>query len=478
MTNLEALLCQANRILEGQSRVAEFTTEAVSFGPQRWLIESPHRRKVAKCGRRSGKTVGVAIALLLAALEQPVVPVLYVTLTRGNAKDIVWRDLLRLNREFGLGFTVREADLELVSPIGVVIQLRGAHTAQEIEKYRGKAFKLVIIDEAQSFPDTVLRPLIQDVIGPTLLDYSGALWLVGTPPPLRRGYFFECYAGKLAAGREIHHWTVRDNERFPARLAGKSVDQILADVRAEFGWTEEDPTYRREYLGEDVEDLEALLFEYIAARNGVAEPEGGEWTNVLALDLGHDDNSALSVEGWRKGDRRVWHRAEWRDNKVDVTDCVNKLVEFRALYRPVSMVIDTGGLGKMIAAEIRRRHQIPVEPAEKNDKPGAIKLWNTAMRKGQYFAAPDSLLVEEFGLVRKDPDALARGKLQELGPHDGGYHGNMTDASLYAWRKCWAHLEKIPEDKPPEYQEPTELTKRLLAEQKRERAALSGLGLV
>jgi hypothetical protein len=458
-------------------RAAEFSADECLFGIQRECNRSKHQRKIKVCGRRSGKTYEDAVDLILGALEPPIVPELYVTLTRGNAKEIIWPDLVRLNTEYSLGFKVKEAALEMISPIGVPIQLRGAHTAAEIEKYRGKKFKKAKIDEAGSFPDRVIRPLIQDVIGPALMDYQGDLTLTGTPPPLRRGFFYERWQARLKEAAQrgckpeelgLFHWTVRENERFPARLRGMSIEEILADIRKEFGWDESNPSYRREYLGEDIEDLEALLFEYQDQRNHYDELPPGRWHYVVALDLGHDDNSALAVLGWPDGHRRVYLVDEWRDNKVDVTDCAEKLREFSDRYKPQGMVIDQGGLGKMIAVEIRRRHSLPVKPADKAQKPAHIKLLNTALRKRELVARRDSFFAEECGLVRKDPEALVEGKLQELPAKKGGYHGNMTDAVLYGWRECNAFWEQEPPERPVGYQEPSDHIKQVIVEQRRE----------
>ena len=436
----------ALRQLAQSRRASEFSAEACSFGPQRAAILSKHKRKVKVCGRRSGKTVGDAIELMLGALEPPIVPEIYITLTRGNAKEILWPELLRLNTDFHLGFAVKEQNLEMISPIGVAIQLRGAHTKQEIEKYRGKKAKKVIIDEAGSFPDRVIRPLVQDVIRPLLTDYDGSLTLTGSPPPVRRGFFWECWKGKLQAGREQHHWTVRENELFPARLAGRSVDAILADILTEFGWTEAHPTFRREYLGGDVEDREALLFEYSEDRNGFVDlPMGGVWRYVLAWDLGYEDNMAVAVLGWQQGSRTVYLVDEWSTNHVDITDAANEVKRLVEIYHPQSMVIDQGALGKLVAEEVRRRHSLPVKPADKAQKGAHIALLNTALRKGEVLARVDSVFAEEAALVRKDPEALSNGgKLQELPASKGGFHGNMTDAVLYGWRECRAYFETLP----------------------------------
>jgi hypothetical protein len=109
------------------------------------------------------------------------------------------------------------------------------------------------------------------------------------------------------------------------------------------------------------------------------------------------------------------------------------------------MVIDEGGLGKLIANEIRRRHKLPVKRAEKTSKGAFIKLFNAALRRGEFRCKSDSVFAEEAGLVRKDFAAMAAsGKLAELPVGKGGYHGNMTDVALYGWRECQAYIEQEP----------------------------------
>jgi hypothetical protein len=441
--------------LRGQSqsrRAAEFSAEAACApGKQLDAVKSTAKRKCKKCGRRAGKSTSDAVELLLDGLQTPIIPELYVTLTRGNAKEILLPILMRMNAEYQLGYR-RVGDADFVSPIGVAIQLRGANDVKDIEKIRGHVFKRAHVDEPGSMPDRIIRPLVVDIIQPTLMDYQGPLVLSGTPPPLRHGYFYDCYAGKLKANWEQHHWTVRDNERFPARMRGLDIEEILAEIRRENGWEADDPTYQREYEGLDVEDRKSLLFDYKAGFNDYEALPVGEWCYVLAWDLGtgsdnqaeakEGDPMALGVLGWRRHSPIVYLVEEWGETNGDITSAAEKAAELAAHYHPQSMVIDQGGLGKLISNEVRRRHKLPVKAAEKTQKGAFIKLFNTALRRGEFLCRADSVFAEETGLVRKDFTALATtGKLQELSPNKGGYHGNMTDVCLYGWRECKAYFE-------------------------------------
>lgn len=428
-----------------RSKRLAFDLHQLCTRPQLRVATSRATRKVLKCGRRSGKTRVAAVKLLAAAREEPVVPCLYVTMTRSNAKEILWADLLALNEEYGLGGVANITELTLTFPNGGVIQLRGANNEREIAKIRGKKFKLVIIDEAQSIPDRILRPLIKDVIGPTLMDYGGELWLVGTPPPVRAGYFYESYAGSLAAKREQHHWTVVDNDRLPRRMQGVPIEQILAEIREENAWTEDDPTYQREYLGKDVEDLDALLFQ-IRANCHLLElpPFDDTWTTVFGVDIGHDDSDAIAVLGWPRHSKRVYLLEEHVHAKEDVTDLALRLKDLIPRWRPIRMAIDQGGLGKKIAEELRRRHGLAVTPADKAQKGAYIRLFNAACRKGEFAALATSKAVEDAKLVQKCPKALVHGELKERSRADGGYHSDVLDAVLYGWRGAIAYLEQDP----------------------------------
>lgn len=436
--------------MERAERRASFSPRRLCFGPQRRAVTSKAKRKVLKCGRRAGKTMGVDIAMLEAArAASRGERVLYLTLTRANAKDIAWADLLRLNEEHCLGGTPNLADLHLVLPSGGIVQLGGCNSEREIAKVRGKHYTLVIVDEAQSIPDRILRPLVVDIIGPALLDYDGSLWLVGTPPPVKAGFFWECYAGARAAKWEQHGWNIKANTELPARKAGASIKKILQGVLDEHGWTEDSPTFKREYLGEDCEDLDALLYEYRADRNAFTElPEGDGWRYVFGIDIGHDDSDAIAVWGWQRGTKTLYLVAEYVRSGCDVTDLVEKLKELIPVYKPVRMAIDQGGLGKKIAEEIRRRHGINVQPADKAQKGAHIKLMNADLRKKRILARADSTFADDCKLVQKDPKALAHGEFKELHAKDGGYHSDICDAALYGWRAALAYAEDDAPAKP------------------------------
>lgn len=410
------------------------------------MLERP--RVATHAGRRAGKTTAEAAVALWDTGEQPFVPQFYMTLTRVNAKKIFWPELLDLNARYKLNCEINHSELWIRRPGGAPLFLIGADNERELEKVRGGKFKRGILDEAGHFRFGFVESLIKTQLKPALVDYGGKLVVSGTPGMTRSGFFFDVCQGVLRNNWDVHHWTLADNPMFPG-LKRMTAEQIFIEERREFGWTEDDPTFRREYLGEFIEDSTAMLYQYDPSINGVdLIDRGGEWTTVMGIDLGADDTSAVAVWGWQRHDQRLRLLVEIEsagDGATDVQDVVDMVRPVMDRWSPVAMVIDQGGLGKMVANEIRSRHEIPVEPADKTQKGAHIKLLNADLRKGKLIVDRGGIWARDVRLVERDPRALVEGKLQEK---PGGYHSNITDAALYAWRHAQHYLETPAEREP------------------------------
>lgn len=388
--------------------------------------------------------MGIAYRKLLRARRPPFAPQLYVTLTRLNAKQILWSDLLRLNEEHGLGGEPNHSELILRMPQGADIVLAGANNEREIAKIRGKRFKGATIDEPQSMADRILKPLINDAISPALLDFDGYLALAGTPGAVRAGHFYDVCHG--TSGRwERHRWTLRDNPHLE-RLSGKPIDQLLAEVRAEHGWTEEDPTYLREYRGEWVDDVNALVFRYSADRNGFDQLPEGRWSYVIGVDLGYEDSDAIAVLGWCNASPDVFLVEEMVCDKLTISELGDRLNEMVSRRRPQKVVVDAGGLGRKIVEELRRRWGIPCEAAEKQRKAEHIELLNDGLRTGRLRAKRDSRFAGDAAVVVWDQDDRARG-VHKIADQP---HSDIADAVLYAYRACHHYLWRPPAPEVPD----------------------------
>jgi hypothetical protein len=427
--------------LVARDRRESFSAETICFPAQRALVRDSARYRVAVCSRRAGKTVASAVLLLERALAKPRSSHVYVTLSRVNAKRIVWRQLLDLNHAHRLGGVANETELYLRLPNRATIYLSGAKDHSEIEKFRGLSLDTCVIDEGQAFRP-YLRTLIDDVIVPCLWDTQGALVLIGTPGPVPVGPFHEAWTGRTW---RKHAWTILDNP-WIERMTGKSPAMILAEERERRGIGEDDPTYQRESLGRWVRDESALVVCYDPSRNDYQERPGGVWSYVFGVDLGTDDADAVAVLGWPEHSRTLYLVEEYVERGNGLTELMTHVERMRKIYDPRRIVIDTGGIGKKISEEIRRRWGVPVEPAEKTRKLEHIALMNDALRTGALLAKRDSVFAGDSALLQWEPDAKGR-------VISGAYHSDIIDAVLYGYRAAGHYLEEPPVEKRDEGEE-------------------------
>lgn len=430
--------------IERRARRLSFSADSLCHPPQLALVRSPAKRKVARCGRRSGKTTGTAIALLERALQPPYANQGYVTLSLKNARRIIWPTLVKLNEHFGLGGVPNETEAYLrfpALPNQPNIYLGGCKDQSEVDKIRGweGGAKSWVVDEAQSMRTSLLQGLIDDAIEPSLFDYDGELIVQGTPGPVKAGYFYDIDQGGLKDGWEHFYWTLLENPFLQAK-SGKPPEQILAELRERRKWGEDHPTYRREYLGQWVDDPDSLVLRYSADRNHYdSHQKLGSF--VIGVDIGHDDADAIAVLGWSEESPRLYLVEEHVKRGATVSDLAERIAELRQRYNPRKIVADFGGLGKKISAEIAQRWGLPIEAADKARKVEHVALLDDALRTGVFKAKRDSAFAQDCALVQWDTDARARGTLKIADEP----HSDICDAVLYAYRACLQYRHTPPE---------------------------------
>lgn len=411
---------------------------ATMFAQQLAFAEDLSKRVAASCSRRGGKTVALSKLIVETLAMAPRRLVAYITDTRGHAMDLIWQPLKDEADRQGLRYTANETRLQLTLANGSKVMLAGAEKEKDIGKLRGFAYDLVCIDEAQNIAGHMMR-LIDDVLEMALLDRDGRLVLTGTPNASCAGEFHDiCTRAKDAEGKalrpgwSVHHWTLLDNPHLPHAA------EYLERLRADKGWGEDHPTYRREALGEWVRDDTALVYRYRRELNWIdAAPDGVTWTYLLGADLGFDDATGFVVWGWSPEiPELVALHAEkhqgWNTTQIGrrAQELVGEWGGFAA------QVMDTGGLGKMVAEEINQRYAgCQFIPAVKVEKWAHIELLNGDLESGRVKVAPGAkALAEEWELLLKDTS-------KDVPIEDPRFDNHLADAALYAWRYgrqyCW-----------------------------------------
>lgn len=413
-----------------------FDVKDIAFDKQIAFINDPARFKTAVCSRRAGKTVACAVDLLQTASSLPG-DVAYITLNRRSAKKIIWRDLLKYNKQFNLGGRPDNTELTLTMPTGSIIHVSGAKDESEAEKFRGLSLRKVYIDEAQSFRP-YLADLIEDIIEPALTDYYGKLILIGTPGPIPAGYFYDVTHNPRWSH---HYWTMQDNP-FIEKLSGKPPLEIIKELAERRGLSLNSPGILREYFGQWVKDSDSLVYHFDPALNIYSELPN-DMRFVFGIDIGWKDSDAIAVLGYSESQRRVYLVEEYVRSKNDITSLATQIKALQSKYDPVKMIMDAGALGRKIQEEIRVRHGLPVEAAEKSRKHEFIALLNDDLRTGKLQMPPGSRFEEDSYLVQWDYSSPERPVVSSA------YHTDIGDAVLYAWRECKHFYERtLPPPKP------------------------------
>jgi hypothetical protein len=383
----------------------------------------------AQCTRRAGKSNGIGKRLMRKAAKYPHAIVPYIALTRESAHNIMWPVFEEINRVYRLGATLTESNLTVTMPNQARIVCFGADMKNFIDRLRGPKYPEVAVDEAQSF-GVHIKEMIDDILTPAISDFEdGAITLTGTPGPVPSGYFFDACHGK--EGYSLHKWSVFNNPYMPRAR------QFVTDLKAKKGWSDENPTYLREWCNQWVIDLDALVYKFKKERNlydGL--PTGLKFERVLAVDYGWNDQTAFAVVAFSEHSRHVFVEHVEGHAEMVPSDIAARLQQLREKYQVSHIVADTGGLGKSITEEFRRRFAIPIKAAEKTEKLTAISILNGDFIDGH------CLVHRSLTRLHDQYNALIKGDDHK---EDPSLPNDLCDAVLYAFREAKHYMATDPE---------------------------------
>lgn len=408
------------------------------------FLDDPSRLKALLCTRRAGKSYAAGLMLLEAAYKNANVSCLYVALTRNSAKRIMWKDVLKtIDREQGLGCKFNETELSVQLPNGSIIYLLGMDAdEQEKEKALGQKFKAIAVDEAASY--TVdLNEIVYGILKPATADYLGTIALIGTPGNLKKGLFFNLTQGQNPGeagqwnkdGWSCYRWTAFENPKIAEQWKAEIEDLKIANPAIE-----ETPLFQQHYLGKWVVDDSKLIYRYDYARNTFDElpvvKGTGRWRYILGIDLGFNDPTAWVVCAYHDSNRTLYVLGAHKKEHCDITEVAEQTRRLMGKFDFDRIIIDNAN--KQAVEEIRRRHDIPLTPAEKTGKADFIEIMNGDFISGHIklhrkAAAP---LADEYGQLVWDERSMRREEHPACPNH-------CADAMLYAWRHCYAYLSDV-----------------------------------
>ena len=390
------------------------------FDHQLKFIHDPAKFKTALCSRRAGKTFASCYYLIEEAAKNPDALCAYIALTRSSAKRLMWLELKRANKKYHIGKRFNNSELIATLRNGSQIVLTGANDEADVDKLRGSAYRLVILDEAASFGPHI-DSLVEEVLEPALIDHDGSMAMIGTPNAACTGLFFRATTDPRA-GYSNHSWTIMENPHIPH--AKEWLDRRMNQKH----WDEHHPVYLREWRGQWIRSDDSLIYKFSPEKNFyTALPEHEhDFEYVLGVDLGYEDATAFVIGAFCRDLPHFYVGETYKQSKLLPAEIAQKIHEFRNIYNFTTMVADTGGLGKSIVEEFRQRYQLPIKAAEKKNKAAYIELLNSDLASGLAMVPEDSELLDEWRLLQWDEDRRKE---------DPRFENHLSDACLYAWRE-------------------------------------------
>lgn len=412
-----------------------------AFPQQKAFIEDQTKLKALFCTRRAAKSFTAGLYMVYEALQNPGCNCLFIGLTRESAKNIVWKDILKiLNKRFNLNARLNQTELSMTLANGSVIRVTGVDADQdEMNKLLGGKYRLVCIDEASMYTIDV-RNLVYGVLKPAMTDPNasgerGTICMMGTSSNFTRGLFFDITTAK-EPGWSLHTWTAHDNPH-----VSKQWQEELDDIRGNRPLYMETPQYKQWYLNQWVVDEEKLVYRFNADRNlykalpvtskNPSKVNEG-WTYVLGVDIGWEDDNAFVLMGYHINSTILYVIKTHTQNKLTFDQVVLRIQEFMGhpIYAPHKVIID--GANKQGVESMRQRSSIPFEYADKKGKVDFIELLNSDLVQGKIKFSPETtdLTNEMMSLVwQTDGDKIKIPKKEHP-----ALPNHRCDALLYGWR--------------------------------------------
>jgi hypothetical protein len=236
----------------------------------------------------------------------------------------------------------------------------------------------------------------------------------------------------------------------------------IRELREANPLVEETPLYQQHYLGRWVVDDSKLVYRYLPGRNDAVElPRLGEsgWSYVLGVDLGYEDATAFCVVAYHQHDKTLYVVHAEKHLGLDVTATAERIRRLASGYDLSRIVVDNAN--KQAVEEMKRRHGLPLHPADKTGKADFIELMNGDFIQGYVKLLPEAKpLASEYAELVWDDKSEKRQEHPNCANH-------CADAALYAWRYAYPYLAEARKAAPPKHgsAEWQELEAKRLAEE-------------
>ena len=501
---------------------------------QRDGVIDPARRVAFCVGRGGAKTTTERARAMIKLLWLRNQYIGYAATSKEHARILNWDKVKLACENYGLTSSGDDPDVSFLESrmqmtchrTGSTYQLRGVEDTKDAEKFRGFPQTEFQVDECGSFPPELFAYLLTQCVSPRLgealalppglLDFllewdeedeeglaaflnpivwdehrGGCIVLASTPPSALRGEFYEVtregskrhrpyrdrakveFAGWL--GYSSHAWTLKDvvelprsRELYPALVY--NWEEALRE-KAEKQWTDDNPIWKREYLGIWAADDTDTVFRY---RPHVDGKPWNQWDPigrpamtiddlkavvailverfkdvrfVVACDEGYKDPFALNVLAFSPSDpnREILHSYGFERTEMYAKPIAELLLGEAAVVEMLTngrMPEKLGGIfgaiggwpdgaiidgSETLIAELANTYGIRLVKAERKPdaKIGGVELVNGDLVDGRIKIMKDSPLEKQISVLQWKEDDFGHKK------EDKAQANHSTDTLVY-----------------------------------------------
>lgn len=430
---------------------------------QKEIVTSTARRLFLMAGRRAGKTQANIHRVIHQISRKGNQRFLIIHLTITKAIEQYFNAFLETFESLGIEVVSKSLTDGMVrTKNGSVIYFRGNNTKDEREKFRGDQWDGIILEEAQS--QKAIAYLLDEVLGPTLIDRKGWMALSGTGPRIRGTWWEKLYfeAKDDPAKGRTWNWNISHNPFIPDH---ESVLQYQLD---QHGWTTTTPIFVREWLGQISYDDDALVIR-LSPNNFYEERDLKQWIASqpisdmhfsAGLDFGFTDADAFVIVLYSDSRPEKWIVHQYKKNRIGTQELAAAIKSGldQVLSDPLFAIIpdryiqiyaDTSH--GMVSYDLNQIYSLPVTEAYKQNKDMAYENLQEDARKG--FIKMEHGIWNEEGICvanhledECNKTVFRRNDEESPNPYaltreidDEAYHPDLMDALLYAMRKIWVY---------------------------------------
>ena len=409
------------------------------FLKQNEVLSSKNIRfKAINTTRRGAKSVTECLDDIEIMCKYPNSKLVYGALTLDSASEIIW-DVFqeKLDEAKILHKTNQTHKTITLTRNGSRVRLFGVDCSEkQMRKILGQKLRKATIDEAGSMTVDMVKLCYQTIM-PTLTDLRPDSWLtlIGTCENIPNTFFQEvCEGRERGADWHVFRWTTYENP-FMRQQWTDEINELIQNnpLVVEASW------FKTHYLNQWCTDDDLLVMHMALAQfkkfNANDYPQA---VYGLGIDLGFNDACSFTQTCWSPKVKHGHLIKSEKESKMDFTDVAAKVKGLRK-SRPFSRFI-VDGANKQGVQELRKRHGLPLECAEKSDKVTYLRLLDDDIKTGAMLIDPDEcrpLVAEWKSLIWKDKD-----KEKE----DPRCENHCSDGALYSWRDMRHYLVQ---DKPP-----------------------------